>query len=169
MSLIGILKRTNYNGGAISANPKQANYGQRVSSRTFESAALKTKDLTALGIPTTAGTGNNNYTSKLFVDKSQKINAATNSASNLQSSTANSPTYLDAVFNVNRLGPNQYEKLPVTSVALAAIDTAVPNTNTAASTTSAPSPDQRYTATIGFGFVLYGTTINGGYALPIGH
>lgn len=73
-------------------------------------------------------------------------------------------TYTDRIFMQQRLGADQYAKTPASLINPIAISKPVLTTYVPPNVNTPPTGDGRYTITVGYGFVLYGTLTNGGYA-----
>lgn len=73
-------------------------------------------------------------------------------------------TYTDRIFMQQRLGADQYAKTPASLITPIAMSKPILTTYVPPNVNTAPIGDGRYNITVGYGFVLYGTLTNGGYA-----
>ncbi len=74
-------------------------------------------------------------------------------------------TYADRIFAQQSLGPDQFAQTPINAISTLSMSIPVLTPVTEIGTSAGmPFDDGRYLITVGYGFVLYGTLTNGGYA-----
>lgn len=73
-------------------------------------------------------------------------------------------SYTDRIFMQQKLGADQYAKTPASLINTVALSKPILTAYVPARVNIPPTGDGRYLCTIGYGFVLYGTFTNGGYA-----
>lgn len=189
MSLLDKLKQATFAGiSTLIPRNGRSKYSSTVQARGLQSTAdLANKATTgyAFGpeVPTNKGPQNSvlndesvllgsldqSYLTSTFNDQLRRKNRL---ADNVAKTYAFRPTnfqqdiatYTDRIFMQQKLGADQFAKTPTSLISTVAQSKPILTTYVPANVNMPPTDDGRYNITVGYGFVLYGTLTNGGYA-----
>ena len=177
MSLLSLLKRSSqFGGSSLSAGSTpgqnrientQSEFAQAEPGSTF--GGRTSSDIVNLKSGYQSDTAPTPYAAVTFQDKLARRNQVVDYKAKTYIRPGNFQgtigTYADRIFAQQSLGPDQFAQTPINAVSTLSMSIPILTPTTEIGTSAGmPFDDGRYLITVGYGFVLYGTLTNGGYA-----